>query len=109
MENRGEAIFNKIIVRNPLTVKEKVAKIRLHEEFGYHDDTYIYVDVIGESGRNMWTSDGLIEDMHPLALYLSSMFSCPLETKLMFAKVDLSHTHLSADAPFHTAADFVAR
>ncbi len=86
---KGEIWFYDIIRSQSLTIKEKVVKIRLHEKFGYHNDTYLFLDVIGESGECMWRYpnnapiDYPLEKMQALGEYLSDLFSCPLEEKLI--------------------------
>lgn len=86
---QGEAYFYSIVKSYPLTIRERITAVRLHEEFGYHNDTYLFLDVIGESGKYMWQYpnkmpiDYPLEKMQPLGEYLSHLFSCPLEIKLI--------------------------
>ena len=84
---QGEEWFYSIVKDHPLTIREKIVRIDLHEEFGYHDDVYLYLDVIGESGSSIWQYPENMplsfpmEKMQALGGYLSTLFSCPLEVK----------------------------
>ena len=84
---QGAADFYRILKSNPLTLQERVAEIRLHEEFGYHNDTYLYLDIVGESGRCQWRYPGAainypVEKLQAIGEYLSDLFSCPFKVKL---------------------------
>ena len=73
--------------RYPLTLTERVKNVRLHEELGYHTETFLYIDIIGVGGKSMWQYPyGPIsypyERMRAIADYLCRLFSCPLEIRL---------------------------
>lgn len=83
----GEAAFYGALKRYPLTLTERVKNVRLHEELGYHNETFLYIDIIGVGGKSMWQYPyGPIsypfERMRAIADYLCRLFSCPLEIRL---------------------------
>ena len=86
---RGEKLFYDIIKTQPLKIEEKPVKVRLTEQFGYHNDTYLWLEIIGESGKAMWIhhcgefSDYTLEKSRVIGEYLSNILLCSFEESLM--------------------------
>ena len=90
---KGKSLFYSEIQKRPLTIDEEIAQISFYEYFGYHNDTYLTVEIRGKSGRSMWSYPGCLADNDgengwyyqnccAVAEYLSDYFHCPLEIKL---------------------------